>query len=163
MNEKLEKAQLKLSQVRDIYLKIRSWNNMVVVITFVMFAILFVELIRVPLRYMKWIYIIWFCQLAAPMIGMNITGRKILKTTDIMIFSMYAVEKYSFKNSFKMHDLDSFAANYRRLVWIRQLSFAFLDFTFILSFLAYMLSPILLQQNAHCFELLLITALFIIL
>ena len=62
-----------------------------------------------------------------------------------------------------MHNLDTFAANYRWLVWIRQLSFAFLDLTFILSFLAYFMSPIFLSQNTNCLNLLMITALFIIL
>ena len=62
-----------------------------------------------------------------------------------------------------MHNLDTFAANYRWLVRIRQLSFAFLDLTFILSFLAYFMSPIFLSQNTNCLNLLMITALFIIL
>ena len=142
MNEKVEKAELKLSKVRAICLKIRSWNNIVVVMTFIMFVILSIELMILPFRNMRWTFIIWFFQLAAPMICMLITARKILKITNIMIFSMYAVEKYSYKTSFKTHNLDTFAANYRWLVWMRQLSFAFLDLTFILSILAYMLSPL---------------------
>ena len=96
MNEKVEKAELKLSKVRAICLKIRSWNNIVVVMTFIMFVILSIELMILPFRNLRWTFIIWFFQLAAPMICMLITARKILKITNIMIFSMYAVEKYSF-------------------------------------------------------------------